>query len=441
MQLAQNARVDQLRKQQLEIEDQKRKYELINQINPATLSEKFDTEVVNQSLAGMRTNLKEYLKNNPSSFELQSHIQDELTKLATWNSKVKAVRERIDSGLKSFNMKGFDKGAIQAIAIDKALHKDVNGQKVLKSPDEISLDEDYLGAAVSDDRAVNYGETYDMLNDWVKDMHANPITEKRTVVVQRGKKKEYERQDVSYPSFMQWDDQKGSAQIRGTDIKDDNGNVVGRMIADDIYQNATANPALNSLMTREAKRAMEASGATDLNNAAALELHKKAWLSNYLTERAGIKTADEKRDIVLPPTRVKVEKSDDEKRDKEYEILPKVMGGILQLDPSVLADGEPSTNLKIDNTPLIRVDHLFNGGQFNMMVDGRKQPVPVYVHPKKPNRVYIGDADDPSSNNLTPYSGSALGSLIIKSAELNGSDVKTVKKMLGLGSTAASKIK
>lgn len=449
LQLAQTMRVDQLRRQQLEVEDNRRKFDVLNQINPATLSEKFDAEIVDQSLFGLRNNVKEYLRKKPTSFELQMFIQDELSKLAAWNSKVKAVRQGIDDGLKNFNQKGFQKNVVQALAIDNALYKDVDGQKVLKSPDEIDQDIDYISLAAQDRRSISKVDAWDMLNGAIKEMHANPIKEKRTVIRQRGRDKEYVREDVTYPTYMQWDDALGKAVPRGTVVTGDDGKPKGYMVDEDIFSQFSSNPAINMLMEDEATNAILATGG-DPSNAGALNLHKRAWLSDYLSNKAGVQHGTENRDIVLPAPRVRVEMPEYLKRDKEYEVLPKTAAGLINFDQELVSLGRPATTSNGPNeVPLtdkgqqmIRVDHLFNGGQFNVIgSDGKKTSVPVYVAPSNRGMLFIGSSDDPTGKDMKGYKGSALDKFLIQNAEINGSDVKTMKRMLGGGSTIASKLK
>lgn len=140
--IGQRAAEEELKRQQLEANNQAKQYAVLSQIDPEILYSKYDKQIVDKYIGQMQQGAADFLKANPNAnyITLQSEINKGLAKISGWSSKVKSIRDRIERDVRSAD-RIYDKGRLLALSLDEALYKtDANGNKVLKDEQELTPD-------------------------------------------------------------------------------------------------------------------------------------------------------------------------------------------------------------------------------------------------------------------------------------------------------------
>jgi hypothetical protein len=207
-------------------EELEQKRELMNMVNPITLSKNLEAEVANASLTNLKGGVTSWLRQNPnaSSGELQAQIQNELGALSQWNAKVKTIKDRIDTAIKDMPQdKTINRSALRSAAISRALYNPNTG--TLKSADELDDQTDFVSEVWNSggSRVINIGETD---ADLRKEIGAQPMSELDVMVTKvdpKSNRKTTIQQRTKAANYMQWDEKKNKFDIkRGADGLIDN---------------------------------------------------------------------------------------------------------------------------------------------------------------------------------------------------------------------------
>lgn len=112
--------------------------------------------VVNESLNGIYTELSNRIKSNKgeSMASIYADLGQKINKLKGYTTGVKTLRDGINANTEAItkNAKDVDGNVLRRRALSKALFKidPTTGQPVLKDPEEIDLQQDYVGGVVKD---------------------------------------------------------------------------------------------------------------------------------------------------------------------------------------------------------------------------------------------------------------------------------------------------
>lgn len=284
-------------------EEIKQKRELMDMIDPITLSKNLESEVVNSRMGELRNGIASFIKNNPnhSSDELRYEIQKNLSELAQWNAKVKTIKSNIDEAIKAMPQdKTVNKSAWRSAAISKALYNP--NTRSLKNIDELDDQYDYLSDVWNNkgDVLINMDEVGSELKKRIKDQ---PLVKMDVTVTKPvGKVKKTTQERIEIPSFATWDDTKNKIVIR----TDDKGNLAQDIYDDFIGQPGSANDKLVDRKTRELVIAGKAGvKAVDVLNPDgsikdqdSFNIAKKKWLSDYIYNNSPITRIE--KDITQP---------------------------------------------------------------------------------------------------------------------------------------------
>jgi hypothetical protein len=274
-QIAENARAQELADQKLQLDEQRKRNEVLQQINPATLYSTFEKEVVSRSLSDLTNQTAQYLKTNPnaSAADLRMFLNKNISGLAQQSAKIKAVKDNVDktiTGLGKDNI--YDTPRLRALAIDRGIYKTNElGQKVLKNPDEIDEAEDFLSVLTKEvpDQVISKVSGAKTLEAKIKSapmFEENIMSERdtpdgrQTVVVGTKSK---------IPSFMEVKDGK-------VDVKKQANGLVDEGVFNDFYNDAATAVYINA-------------GARDImrqgniqETADNMEVYKRTFLTDYL---------------------------------------------------------------------------------------------------------------------------------------------------------------
>jgi hypothetical protein len=252
----------------------------LQQINPATLSSKFEKEVVNQSMGSLVNGVSEYLKQNPSAsyVDLQDKINKDLSPIAEWSARVGTVKETIKNNVASIGAdEPYDKSRLMALAIDRSLYKtDDLGRKVLKSPEEIDIEADYVSIAKEDESVIDPFKGQDNALKMVREAPLTKINDVETIETPDGKKTTKKGTVTELPFYLQKKD--GQLAVK----QDDNG-----FINETVYSTFYNNPATKAWINAGAKDAMNKLGVPQ--SPEATEWFRRSYLTNWL----GVQTKGE----------------------------------------------------------------------------------------------------------------------------------------------------
>lgn len=273
LEIGEQARQDALLQRRLQQENMNKQYQILQEINPATLYPKFEKEVVDQTMGGLTERVAGMIKDNPnmSYTDLQNNINKELGQVAAWSARVKTAKDNIAKGIETIKDDDpFDKGRLRALALDQALYKtDEFGRKVLKSPEEIDIGIDYVESAKADERVVDPSKGVKSFLKIVNDAPLLELDDTKTIETPDGIKTTKTGTRSNLPFYLQNKD--GKISIR----QDDRGYIDER-----VYQTFYSDPRVQAWVNSGAKDVMKAAGVPDSPEAS--EWFKRSYLTNFL---------------------------------------------------------------------------------------------------------------------------------------------------------------
>jgi hypothetical protein len=284
-------------------EEIKQKRELMDMIDPMTLSKNLESEVVNARMGQLKDGIASFIKNNPnhSSDELRYEIQKNLSDLAQWNAKVKTIKANIDDAFKAMPQdKTVNKSAWRSAAISKALYNP--NTRSLKNIDELDDQYDFVSDVWNNrgDVLINMDEVGAELKKRIKDQ---PLVKMDVTVTKPvGKVKKTVQERIEIPSFATWDSVKNKIVLK----TDKNGDLDQDVYTDFIGQPGSAN---DKFVSRKAKDLILSGNAGvkpedvfnpdgSVKNEDAYLKAKKQWASGYLYNNSPITQIE--KDITQP---------------------------------------------------------------------------------------------------------------------------------------------
>lgn len=289
-QIGEEARQQRALQQKLELDEARKRAEVFNEINPATLYGKFEKEVVSRKLDGLTAAAADYIKRNPnsSSNDFRAFINKEVSSMATQSAKIKAVKDNIKNTVGALGKDSiYDIPALNALALDRALYKtDQFGNKVLKEADEIDETEDFLtNITRSDpDKVISKVAGANALNAKIKDASLFEQSITTEVDTPSGRQTIITGRESKLPFYLQADD-KGNVGIK----TQKNG-----YIDEDVFQQFYQDPAVAVYVDANAKDIMKQAGVPE--SPEATEYFKRSFLTDFLerNKKGAIDLVDKK---------------------------------------------------------------------------------------------------------------------------------------------------
>ena len=284
-------------------EEIKQKRELMDMIDPITLSKNLESEVVNARMGELKNGIASFIKNNPnhSSDELRYEIQKQLGELAQWNAKVKTIKANIDDAFKAMPQdKTVNKSAWRSAAISRALYNP--NTRSLKNIDELDDKYDFVSDVWNNrgDVLINMDEVGAELKKRIKDQ---PLVKMDVTVTKPvGKVKKTVQERIEIPSFATWDSVKNKIVLK----TDKNGDLDQDVYTDFIGQPGSAN---DKFVSRKAKDLILSGNAGvkpedvfnpdgSVKNEDAYLKAKKQWAGSYLYNNSPITQIE--KDVTQP---------------------------------------------------------------------------------------------------------------------------------------------
>lgn len=289
-QIGEEARQQRALQQKLEQDEARKRAEVLNEINPATLYDKFEKEVVSRKLDGLTSAAADYLKNNPnaSSSDLKSIINKQVSSMATQSAKIKTIKDNIKNTVSGFGKDSiYDVPALNALALDRAIYKtDQFGNKVLKEADEIDDSEDFISNVIKTDpdKVISKVAGANALNSIIKDSQFFEEKQLTEVDTPSGRQTIVTGRESKLPFYLQADD-KGNVGIK----TQKNG-----YIDEDVFQQFYQNPAVAVYVDANAKDIMKQAGVPE--SPEATEYFKRSFLTDFLerNKKGAIDLVDKK---------------------------------------------------------------------------------------------------------------------------------------------------
>lgn len=274
-QIAENARAQELADQKLQLEEQRKRNEVLQQINPATLYSTFEKEVVSRSLSDLTNQTAQYLKANPSASaaDLKMFLNKNISGLAQQSAKIKAVKDNVEKTISGLGKDSiYDVPRLRALAIDRGLYKTNElGQKVLKNPDEIDEAEDFISVLTKEvpDQVISKVSGAKALESKIK---SAPLFEENImseVDTPNGRQTIVTGTKSKMPFFMEAKDGKADVKKQANGLVDEG--VFNDFYSDDataVYINAGARDIMRQGNIQE--------------TADNFEVYKRTFLTDYL---------------------------------------------------------------------------------------------------------------------------------------------------------------
>lgn len=289
-QIGEEAKQQRALQQKLELDEARKRAEVFNEINPATLYGKFEKEVVSRKLDGLTTAAADYIKRNPnsSSNDFRAFINKEVSSLATQSAKIKAVKDNIKNTVGALGKDSiYDIPSLNALALDRALYKtDQFGNKVLKEADEIDDSEDFISNVIKTDpdKVISKVAGANALNSMIKDSQFFEEKQMTEVDTPSGRQTIVTGRESKLPFYLQADD-KGNVGIK----TQKNG-----YIDEDVFQQFYQNPAVAVYVDANAKDIMKQAGVPE--SPEATEYFKRSFLTDFLerNKKGAIDLVDKK---------------------------------------------------------------------------------------------------------------------------------------------------
>lgn len=146
--IGEQARQQQLMQMKLQMEDQEKTQQVVNMISPDALNKNYSRDVVNAMMPQAIELTKTLTKGNVPSGQAREQVYTMLADMTEYTNKDKSLDEGITSRVKGLDNSIYDVGRIEALARDMAKFNTVNGQKVLKSKDEMDPSQDYVSLVI-----------------------------------------------------------------------------------------------------------------------------------------------------------------------------------------------------------------------------------------------------------------------------------------------------
>lgn len=390
-------------------EEIKQKRELMDMVDPITLSKNLESEVVNARMGQLRDGIASYIKNNPnaSSDELRYEIQKNLSDLSQWNAKVKTIKANIDESLKAMPQdKTVNKSAWRSAAISKALYNP--NTRSLKNIDELDDQYDYLSDVWNNkgDVLINMDEVGVELKKRIKEQ---PMVKMDVTVTKPvGKVKKTVQERIEIPSFATWDSANNKIVLK----TDKNGNLDQNIYTDFIGQAGSAN---DKLVGRKAKDLLISGNAGvkpedvlnpdgSVRDEDAFLNVKKKWLGNYLYNNSPITQIE--KDITQPITINVGDKSATSQEARPYHPTTIVQGIIEN------RGGFRGANVQAAGLNMVDVTDAFTSYK-PVKFGGLQQPYKRVLYSPEKNRFYYSAS---ATGKLTGQSPDQFQSTIIQSA-------------------------
>jgi len=289
-QIGEEARQQRALQQKLELDEARKRAEVFNEINPATLYGKFEKEVVSRKLDGLTAAAADYIKRNPnsSSNDFRAFINKEVSSMATQSAKIKAVKDNIKNTVGALGKDSiYDIPSLNALALDRALYKtDQFGNKTLKEADEIDETEDFLTNIIKSDpdKVISKVAGANALNSIIKDSQFFEEKQMTEVDTPSGRQTIVTGRESKLPFYLQVDD-KGRVGIK----TQKNG-----YIDEDVFQQFYQNPAVAVYVDANAKDIMKQAGVPE--SPEAKEYFKRSFLTDFLerNKKGAIDLVDKK---------------------------------------------------------------------------------------------------------------------------------------------------
>lgn len=341
LQRAEEARQQDLLMRKLDADNKEKQFQVLKEINPATLYPKFEREVVDNAIGWLTKKYSDYIRQNPNAgyVDLQNMLNQDLSEIASWSARVKTVKDNIDKSVQAADPV-YDKGRTRALALDRALYKtDQLGRKVLKSAQEIDIENDIVSIVQQEapEKLIDEYKGQEVASKIIND--ASLFTEDITEEVDspNGKKTIVKGRKSSLPFYLEV--VNGVVGVK----KGSNG-----YIDEDVFNRFYSNPSVKVFVDGKAKELMEkasvATGGATPSNPGSLEMFKRTFVTSWLEQnkKGVIDKVDKSLVKTSPTTNVYVGGSG-----------PGVVGGRIPayaILSSVLATGEDIMNsTKIDN--------------------------------------------------------------------------------------------
>lgn len=289
--LAQNRRNQELRLR--EQEDERRRSEsLLKTLGDQASNKHYMTmtaydPIVNNQLAGVRLDIAKMIQNKASDVDVNMELTRRLGDLSSFTEGVKSIKANIDQQVKAYSKyQGIDSNALQQVAMSNAIYKTdpKTGQKVLRSPNELDPNQDYIAETIrnnpelilkGDQGIRKFNESFKPVN-----MSQLPIkTEDNGVTVT----KQY---DAYVPAYMELQtDGKGwgtGIKVRSKTIPDIKG-ADGKPLEvadDEVYNSYNSDPASAAYLNKALK---------DFNQSSKAQIDPSSpeadiWKSHYLLD-------------------------------------------------------------------------------------------------------------------------------------------------------------
>lgn len=275
-QVGEEAKQQRALQQKLEQDEARKRAEILNEINPATLYDKFEKEVVSRRLDGLTAAAADYLKKYPNSSlnDFRAFINKDLSSMATQSAKIKAVKDNIKNTFGALGKDSiYDLPSLNALALDRAIYKtDQFNNKDLKDADEIDETQDILASLEKTDleKIISKTSGNNLFTNIIK---AAPLFKKSTLTevdTPNGRQTVVTGVDSSMPYFMKLDE-KNQPVLK----KQANG-----YIEEDIFKELTSSPEMSKYVTAVARDNMKEAGVSMIPENE--EIYKRAFVTDFL---------------------------------------------------------------------------------------------------------------------------------------------------------------
>jgi hypothetical protein len=310
----------------IEAEEQKRiaqqNRETLNSLfDPTKLREETRAVMVKDILANTTAVLRGGVKGGTTP-EVAEQAMQALLNISAGDAKYANILKNIDEREKSMTddeKKGFNIGEAKQVAIRNAFKKqDAKGNWVPKPIEELDDTQDYLGTLINSPDGLKFANLSVGYNELTENIKKAPTaTETFNIKTQRGREIKTEAQTITYsPEYQVYDPKTQQIKLN----TDENG-----LISDSIYKKETSNPSINRMLISRAQNFVEDFNTADDKGKVAmaakagipagaklpavldkqdpkvLEVIKKSFLTETISNQIGKKESEKKQDIILPP--------------------------------------------------------------------------------------------------------------------------------------------
>lgn len=335
-----------------------------------------------------------------------------LLEIQAADAKYANILKNIDEREKSMTdeeKKGFNIGEAKQVAIRNAFKKqDAKGNWVPKPIEELDDTQDYLGTLVNSPEGLKFANISVGYNELTEGINKAPTaTETLNLKTQRGREIKTEAITVTYtPEYQVYDPKTQEIKLD----TDENG-----LIADRIYKKEISKPSVNRMLMSRASSFVEDYNTADKKGKAAmaakagipagtelpavldkqdpkvLEVIKKSFLTETISNQIGKKEAERKQDIVLPASTTNNYYSNDpadiapvDRIDAIVDLNPAFLGKATRMQSGDLMYDQ---TFQFDNLPLFKnrkgsygpAEVKYNAGTKKFFVREKAgQPLKVY---------------------------------------------------------------